>query len=244
MAENVAGGIAYYIKVKASNIDALAPLRVWDHLKIGSEGQALWVTGFNEEEINSVLVKSIPNATAYYSNGSKLYYINSKLPEQNIPSALWTPILRGIKLQLPDLNHNFFGIEGKIEIKIISSGDFKEDAALLTNVHTLSEYINQAPAVRLKDMKYIFVDENNVLICGSPVLPLTGQTYWQDGLHLIPAGFNFSTHILAQSIENIINPDQDAYVLWHTSGTYTLIPHDMLENLSLASFKLSIQISV
>jgi hypothetical protein len=239
MAEDVASDINYYLAIDETNKADLAQIRQWSKLKVGLEESILWVKDFDYAQINSVEVKSIPFKTLYYSKGSKLYLLNSQLPDRPLPSVLWTPIERALPVRLPSFNHNYFGIHEKINIQLVSSDVEAEPVAMILPIEILSTYITIAPAVRLEKIRWTILDGDNAFLLGKPLLPLPGDTYWQRKDLLLPTGFDLELSILSDVIQKRINPGRDCWAIWNADASYALVPKENVHPLSLMSFRLS-----
>jgi len=241
MEKNVADDITYYLVIDAMHKTDLANIRPWHNLKVGIEENRIWVKDFDYAQVNSLEVKSIPYKTIYYSKNGKLFLLNSQLQDRNIPNVLWTPIERALPVKLPAFNHNYFGISEKLTIHIVESEKEAESVAMITDLNTLETYLNAAPTIRLKTIKWVILDEDKVFLWGTPLLPINGKIYWQQNDLIIPGGYDLDLHLVAGSINDLINPDRKYLVVWDKDSRYFLIDKKDLQPLSLSSFRASIQ---
>lgn len=223
----------------ASQKDDMVKLRLWNNLKIAFEGACIWIKDFDYNQINSIEVKSIPYKTIFYSREGKLYLQNSLLPDRFIPSLLWTPIGKALPITLPSLNHNYFGIQKKIEVNLIPSEEEHEVIAMIASKDALQQYIETAPSIRLYQLLWSVLNNNTFFIYGNPQLPIQGEVYWKRGDCLLPAGFDFELYMLANTYNSLLNPIGNFFILWNIDGTYSLIPKNELTTLSLSSFRLT-----
>lgn len=240
MAQNPTDPIGFYLWVPATYKNSLGSIRTWLPLKTAQEEEQLWIKDLSAAQIDSLEVQSLPYKKIYYSKDGKLFPMGSLLPERNIPNLLWTPIQRALPLQLPALNHNFFGVSGKLAVKLVSSDHEQEAFALLSTLQTLEHYMASAPAVRLKNLDWVLVGTDQALILRTPLLPLQGVTYWLLGSFLIPTGYALEYPILQQTLEQLLNADQDRWIVWQTDASYFAIPKVKVEALSLSSFRQSL----
>jgi hypothetical protein len=239
MAQHLANDISYYLSVAVSHKDTLGSIRHWSQLKIGYEEELIWIKDLSFAQMDALEVKSLPQKSLYYAKDQKLFPLGSLLPERYIPSLLWTPIERGLPLQLPALNHNYFGLTEPIHIELTLSHVEQEAFALLTPLAVLQEYIRMAPEIRLKNLDWVLVGKEKSLVLRTPLLPIQGQVFWRKGNSLLPAGYDFVQYSLHTFIENLINPDQDQWIVWNTDSSYFSIPKRYVEALSLSSFRQS-----
>jgi hypothetical protein len=239
MAHNASDSVRYYVAVKRAHIDDLAKLRQWNNLKVGFEEDTIWIRDFDYAQIHSITVKSIPFKSVYYEKDNKLILINNFLPDRVLPSLLWTSIDRALTVNLPSLNHNFFNIEEKVSIRLITTDNEAEAVAMITNRQMLKNYISEAPIIRLQKIYWSILDLDEVILLGTPLLPLPGKVFWQRNDFLLPTGIDFDLHLLTTVLNKIINPGNNHFVIWNDDGTYSLLPKENLVQLSRSSFQLS-----
>lgn len=225
-----------YLRIHKAQVDLLGYIRHWKNLKIGYESDWIWIKELTEEQLDSVAIKRIPNQSSYYENGTKLSLKGSLLPNCSIPSILWTPIQRALPLQLPVLNHNYFGTADKIKLELVPSKKEQEAYALLSSLEHLEQFIESSAAIRLKSLKWTLV-EKKALIFGSPILPIQGLAYWRWKQFLIPAGYDFNYPSLAESVHQSLQSKQNNWILWATDSTYSSIDSKYIQALALSSYR-------
>lgn len=239
MAENAADDLSYYLEINKQHRDYLAELRSWSNLKIAADEDTLWIKDFTYSQITSNEVKSIPYKSLYYAKENRLFPLDGLLPLKKVPGAvLWSPVEKGIPVELPDYNHNYFGMDQKLGLKLIESGEEHNPAALLTDYLSAEKFILASSAIRLKNLSWVII-ENKVLILGIPLLPIPGNTYWMHNSLLLPAGYEFEFPVLSDSLEKKINPENDNLVVFNKDCRYFNVPRNILKPLSTSSFRLS-----
>jgi len=216
----------------------LANIRHWTHLKMGNEQGQVWVKGFTGAEIASREVLSIPHKELYREVGAKLYKLNSRLPDRNIPALLWTSINRAIAIASPSFNHNFFGISERVKIALVPSEREQPVLAQLVRLEELGAYLQTAPKTRLKPIKWLIVG-TKALLLGTPVLPLNGRSYWRYGAFLLPAGFQPEPALLLASLSKRLDPENQYWTLIKEEGSYIQAKKAYFKSLTLSSFRLS-----
>jgi hypothetical protein len=239
MEKNAGSSIKYYLAVSAEYKNDLARIRQWSNLKVGFDAHLIWVKDFDYAQIHSGQVKSIPFATAFYQKGNQLFIIESQLPERFTPSLLWTPIDRALPLKLPALNHHYFGVDERIQINLVQRDVEAEAVAMITSANVLEQYIVSAPAIRLEKMRWTILEADRVFLLGTPLLPLSGDTFWARKDLLLPSGFDFELYLLVDVIQRQVNAARDCWVIWNSDGSYSLILKENLVTLSRSSFRLS-----
>ena len=239
MAENTSDSInSYIVEIENKDRSFLGGIRHWENLKAATDGPTLWIKDFTPQQIESVEVQSIPYKKIYYQVENLLFFKGSRLPEKKMKSVLlWSPLSRLLPLELPSLNHNYFGISGKIMVNIVASHTEQNPVAILTAVKKAAQYIEGAAKVRLDGLSWIGIDDD-ALIAGTPLLPLEGQTYWLGGGMLIPTGFDLEFPQLYTYIKDSIAPGENI-IMWQKNGSYILLPKHKFIPLSISSFRLT-----
>lgn len=241
MAKDASNHISWFLKVSNKDKENLSELRLWENLKVAFENDKIWITNFEQQQIDSAIVKSIPFKAVYYLTDGKLYPQGSLLPECKQPALLWTPIERALPVSLPVFNHNYFGIEQSISIQIIPSEKEQEAKVMLVDLDRLHDYIISAPEIRLKNISWVVMGKNKALLLGTPFLPVNGEVFWKNYNSIIPVGYNFDMYILAGQLERVINPEGDCWMLWNKDSSYLKIKKSGFVPLTLSSFRLTIE---
>lgn len=237
MAKNAADHLTYYLLLDATGKEQLAAVRHMANIKLAHDGADVWLKDIDEVQANSAIIKAIPFKTLFYELNGKLFKHGSALPDRTVPSLLWTPIDRAIAVTLPSLNHNYFGINSGINIRLIASHQEQPAAAMITHINTLASYMAAVPAVRLKGLKWCLLNNDQALIHGTPQLPINGDTYWQRERMLLPTGYDLELHTLAEHLQQLLNPEDDAWIIWRPDNTYALAEKDFMVPLTRDSFK-------
>lgn len=240
MAQDVANDLTYYLLVAAVHKNDLINIRQWSNLCVAFEGDQIWVKDFNETQIQSLEVKTIPYKTIFYSQKGQLFQINSRLPDRTLPSLLWSPIDRALTIKLPAFNHNYFGLKEKISIQLVPSEAEEQAIAMITSIAQLGNYIETAAAIRLQPLTWAILNKEQVILFGKPLLPLSGESFWHRNDFIIPSGFDFDLPILCDFLNHSLNPEHNAWVIWNTDQTCFLVQKTDMQPLSISSFRRSI----
>lgn len=237
MGSHPADGITYFLSLPLRYKDSLSAVRHWENVKIGFAEEAVWAKDFTPAQVDSVEVKSLPYKTVFYQSGAQLFLKDSLLPHQAVPSLLWTPIERGLPVRLPPFNHNYFGTKDKATVRLRQTDEVKEGYALWTSTTVLHAYTETAPAVRLQALRWVITDESKALILGTPLLPLQGQVFWRKDDFLFPAGYDLEFPLLTETVQDLLNPQGDGWIVWTEKGDYFKIEKEATTPLSIASFR-------
>jgi hypothetical protein len=240
MEKDPANSISYYLSIAQVHKNDLGAIRHWENLKIAFEEDLIWVKDFTAGQIEGLEVKSIPYKEVYYSMAGKLFKRGSRLPHRNLPALLWTPIERGLPVRLPAFNHNYFGITNKATIRLVLSDKEQEAFGLLTSLTLLQTYMESAPAIRLQHLQWALINEDKAIILGTPQLPVPGAVFWQQSDFLIPAGYDLEFPVLTDTMQDLLNPEKESWIVWEKEGRYWGIDKEALQPLSISSFRQSI----
>lgn len=228
----------YLLEIPAVHKELLGHLRHLSNLKAAFVEETLWVKEISPDQAESALIKGLPYSKLYYSKGGLLFFKDGLLPVRKLPQALWSPLAYVLPVELPSFNHNYFGISQKIEIKIMPSQKEQPVYAVLTDKTTGGDYIQRAPKVRLHKLKWLGIDEN-LLIVGTPLLPVAGRSFWMYNDFLLPLGFDFELPLLAKKFKQHLDPDNKLIILWQDNNTYLSVEKEAFMPLSISSFRLT-----
>lgn len=239
MAEDTTSGISLYLEIPVQHQNLLAPIRHWDALRAAYMQDTLWLRGITPQLANSPVLKAIPYIKLYTEKDGLLFPYGSLLPQRKIPQGLlWSPMQNILPVDLPPLNHNYFGVHDGVEFRIVRQKHEQEATTLLCQKDDVAAYLNQAPAIRVQHLAWIGVN-GMVLIIGTPLLPIKGAAFWNRDNFLYPAGFGPELHIIEPLVQNTVDPSGSSLVLWDADSSYITIPRNQLMPLSLSSFRLT-----
>ena len=241
MAVHSANGVTVYLAVPAAHKDDLGAIRHWDNLKIAFEAETVWLKELTPAQAESIEVKSLPYKTLYYAAGPQLFLQGSLLPDRAVPSVLWSPIERGLPVTLPAGNHNFFGVREKAAVSLARSDDEREPFALAVSLKALRTYVEGAPSIRLKHLRWVLVDETEAVVLGAPLLPLQGEAFWRAKDFLFPAGYALERPLLMETLQQLLNPQGEDWNIWNREGSYWKLPKETTKPLSIASVRQSLK---
>ncbi|MEO8238995.1 MAG: hypothetical protein ABI793_01490 [Flavobacterium sp.] len=229
----------YFLEIKKEHKDFLGVIRHWDNVKAAFETDTIWIKDFSSEQINSAEIQQIPYKIVYEWKENLLFEKDKLLPSKKLPSGLlWSPILHALPVSLPKFNHNYFGVDQKLEMALKPSENVKEAFAMLVNLEELKLYIESAPKYRLEPLNWIVIGKK-ILILGIPLLPIKGNTLWLHHDFLVPTGYDFEWFSLTRTFQEKLNPSKENLILWNQDNTYSVLPKETIKQLSISSFRLT-----
>ena len=237
MAPDAANRLNYYLLVPESDREHLAGLRHWEHLKVAQDGESIWVSNIQPAELEALAVKSIPRKQLFYAREGKLFPLGSLLPQGHEPAMLWTPIRRALPLQIQEVNHNYFGTEESLAIRLVPTEEEKESAVLYCSLEALEKLLDELPEFRLTPIRWTVINQTHALLFGQPFLPLEGKAYHIQGNSLFPAGYAFDLLILEDLIHKSLDPEGECWLVWNEDSSYFRVEKEKLKPLSRASLR-------
>lgn len=242
MGENAENRLEFLLQYPAIHVQQLGHIRQWFNLKMSTHGQDIWIKGFTEEQIHSNEVLSLPHKTLFEQKQGQLYPLGSYLPQMRLPSGLlWSPISKALPVKIEKYNHNFFGLQQQVKLALQESTEEQESYALRVGVDKAASFIETASAMRLAGLKWLVINDREVLILGTPLLPIAGTTYWRSGNFLLPSGFSLNHSSLSSVLEKKLNPEADSWILCESPFTYGLLKKTWFKPLGIASFRKTLQ---
>ncbi|WP_420574006.1 hypothetical protein [Kordia sp.] len=239
MERDLAQGVTeYWLRLPSKYKDKLSQVRVWKSLRMATDMQDIWVRGISPHQLYSPEIRSIPFKKIYFQRDNALFLLGGNLPEERLKtSLLWSPIDRALPVEMPDYNFNYFGIDSKIEFKIIPSTVERSANVQLVSLEVLDIIIPKTPAVRLQQLQWTIINDH-ALLFGTPLLSVPGKTFWQANNFLIPTGYDLEYPELNSYFNKNINALND-YIVVHTDSTYYKLPKEKLQKLSISGYRLS-----
>lgn len=239
MEKSTAGTVIYVAEIDRQHQHFLARIRHWETLSAAFDEDQILIKGFTRAEMLSSDLRGIPFIRLYKLSGILLFPFESELPQKKISSALlWTPISRAFPVSLPKSNHHFFGIDHKVDFKLIPSTNAFEPYALLIERDILTETMKALPKARFDALSWI-VFENRALVMGAPLLPIDGTAFYKTGDFIFPCGFAPEFPVMHKISAELLNPDGSCFVFFHTPLRYTLLPKQDFRSLGRSSVNLT-----
>lgn len=244
MANDAANNLTYFLLLEEDQKSFLGGIRNWDNLKVGFNEQGIWVKDFDYAQIQAIEVKTIPHKKVFYEKNGRLFPLDSLLPEGIVPSVIWTSIERALPVTLPSLNHNYFGLDDSLVIRLVPAENEKESVAMIVDLDLLGAYLEYSSTVRLKNLSWCILNDYTACIVGTPLLSIKGAVFWQQGVFLLPAGFDFELHSIKEELGKVLEVTGRDRMVWLENGSYFKLSYSDLQPLSLASFRMNIQNSI
>ncbi|MFT3978881.1 MAG: hypothetical protein QM687_00335 [Ferruginibacter sp.] len=242
MEENAASNLKIYITcIPTAEEASITVIRHWKNLAVAFDGDMVWIKGFTQEQAFSSYLRQIPFIELYEQREGLLFKKNRFVPEKKLPGGLlWNPLQRAYPVTMGDVNHNYFGIQQNIPVRIVASDTEQPAAALLTDIEVAKSYINRSAAIRLQPLNWSIIGKQ-AFFTGIPLLSIPGIAYWAQAGNFLPAGYDFEFPMLGKNICQQLDPKKENKIIWFADSSYVLLPVKCLVPLSISSFRLSTQ---
>ncbi|UOQ51205.1 hypothetical protein [Hymenobacter cellulosivorans] len=221
MAESAAGMMTERVLVLASADRAvLGYVRTVPGLRVAEAAGQLWVRGLPATGELPAAARRLPAAAAYALDAQNRLFATGQLtPTAHLPDLAWLPIQEFVPLELPTA-----ALPGqarlRYRVRLVPSARAVAGSALLTTLAAWLAYVETAPEIRLRHLRFAVAEDERVLVLGAPLPPLAGQEYWlQEGM-LLPAGFDFEAPLLAPLLARRLNPAADSLVVFVSNGRW------------------------
>ena len=229
----------FWAELPRADEDFLGSIRDWKNVQIALDDEIIWLKGFTGEQAVSPEIQQLPNFLLYELRDGLLFQKDALVPSKKMRTALlWTPIDKALRLTFPSSNHNFFGIDEKIEVKLKPSEEEQPAAALLCSISEIKDTIIALPKFKLEKIDWIVIDDK-ALFVGNPLLSFPGKTFWSKDGHLLPTGFDFEFKNLSSLLQRKYNASKDQWLLWYEDGSILNINKEDFRKLSVSSFRLT-----
>ncbi|MCQ4141626.1 hypothetical protein [Chryseobacterium sp. EO14] len=240
MAKDSSNGLKeFWAEIPRADEDFLGSIRDWKNVQIALEEDVVWLKGFTDEQAVSSEIQQLPNFLLYELRNGLLFRKAALVPSKKMRTALlWTPIDKALRLNFPSFNHNFFGIDGKIEIKLKPSEEEHPATALLCSIKEIREAIIALPKFKLEKIDWMVINDKALFI-GNPLLSFPGKTFWSKDGHLLPTGYDFEFKNMSSLLQRKYNAGRDQWLLWNENGNVLYLNKEDFRKLSVSSFRLT-----
>jgi uncharacterized protein YehS (DUF1456 family) len=229
----------FWAELPRKDEDFLGSIRNWKNIQLAVDDEVIWLKGFTDEQAVSPEIQQLPDFLLYELRDGLLFRKDALVPSKRVRTALlWNPIDKVLRLTFPVSNHNFFGIDEQVQVRLKASEEEQPAIALWCSMADIKHTIVSLPRFKLERIQWTTID-NKALFLGTPVLSFPGQTYWAKDGHLLPAGFDFEFRNMSSLLQRKYNTNQDQWLLWNENGSVLPINKTDFRELSVSSFRLT-----
>ncbi|WP_100335619.1 hypothetical protein [Hymenobacter chitinivorans] len=211
------------IVLASADRPVLGHVRTVPGLRAAEAAGQLWLRGLPATGELPVAVRALPAVATYAADAQeRLFPAGHRTPTGRLPALVWQPIAEFVPLELPTAAVPARTVPS-YRVRLLPSGRAQAGAALLTTLPQWLAYVETAPEIRLRGLRFAVSSDAEVLVLGTPLPPVAGQEYWlQHGL-LLPAGFDLEAPLLAPLLARKLDPAADGVVLFRADGRWEQI---------------------
>lgn len=199
--------------------DALASVRCMPGLQAAVDDGIIWIRGIPAAVKPALAIQQLPSIHTYkLDSENRLFPVGNVTPVGTLKQLKWIPIRELITVELPPS-----AMPGRLtqqhSVKLIPSSREEKTGALLTDLQTWHDYVETAPAVRLKQSHFAVSANNEVIIVGEPLPSLPGKTYSLKNNILLPAGYDFDPPVIGLLIAEQLSASKTILLLFDIDGS-------------------------
>lgn len=212
----------YVFTLRLTDASALATVRHLPRLQAAANDTHIWL---RIDGAADKTVWQLPAQQRYMANDDgKLFPIGHVTPTGKLPRLAWQKLTAFMPVA-PPVSAMPGVVQERYTVRLVPATEDRDSAALLVPFDRWQDYALTAPAARLARLRFAVSDRRDVLILGTPLPPLPGQTCWQQHDLLLPAGVDFEVPFLGELIARRLNPKRDAILYMDAAGQWQRIPH-------------------
>ncbi|WP_254514001.1 hypothetical protein [Anatilimnocola floriformis] len=207
-------------------VAGLASLRFLSGAEALVVGEQVWLRGEALNDADELRLRQTPGLERFdIRERDELFSTGSLLPCGRLPTGAWRKLRDFIQPEQPPLRI-VSGTWPQLTLSLVRDTVQRETTALLTSLRDWEQYALSAAQVRLNPLKFAMNGDNQVLIVGSPLPPLTGQRFWEEKGIFTAAGWHWSPAVEVAIIRRVLQLGDHDLALWYADGRWELIRQD------------------
>lgn len=207
------------LKIHLKDQESLGLVRCLPQLQAATEGDWIWLRGLNSEKL-SPQIQQLPARQSFILDANNhLFPIGKITPIGKLPSLKWKRLTEFLKVELP-VSALPAQVSKTQAIRLKKADVAKESVALLSDITTWKDYAHQASNIRLQVLKFAASNEGRVLIWGTPLPNIPGQTFWWTEHCFLPNGYDFDLPIVAKILVKKMELEGESALLFDKMGNW------------------------
>jgi hypothetical protein len=180
--------------VDASESDALAALRLRPGLEVAPLANTLWLRGPSIDEDLDLALRKIPSLRRFALQADgQLIADGARVPEGYLPALRWQLLRDWLPLALP-ASLGGGAVTNRVAVRLVRSVAELPANALLTGIRVWHDWAEQAPAIRLRPLRFAAAGDGRVWVEGTPLPALPGARFHRSDGVAIPCGWKVEPH--------------------------------------------------
>ena len=206
---------------------ALGAVRCIANLKAAIQEDKIWIRGI-DFQTKDLRIQQLPSIQTYRLDEDDLLFPNKKItPVGKLPELEWEYLQTFISVE-PPVSAMPGEVQDSLPIRLVVSKKEQNVEALLVDLAIWKRYAASAPQIRLEQIQFAVSEHDEVLICGTPLIPLPGETFWLRDKILLPSGYDLELPVFAKMIQQRLDADGASFILFRKNGIWEKIPFQHL----------------
>lgn len=201
---------------------------------VESDVAQMWLRGIFGKEKPPIEIQKLPIQQVFVLKEGLLFPNGGLTPLSKLPNLKWQLLTDFMPIELPTSAFPAV-VETTTAVRLVVSEQEQKGVALLTDFKDWLNYVETAPDIRLQLLKFAASNTGKVVIIGTILPPIQGQTFWQDEHVLIPCGQAFEWAMTARLLSKKYKLTKNALLLFSDSLAVELPQRIDLENFVNAS---------
>ena len=199
----------------------LADIRTHPNLRASALTPLIWLRGIFSKEKLPLSIQKLPIQSIYILKDNLLFPLGSLTPLSKLPDLEWRLLTDFIPIELPKSAFPAL-VETTTIVRLVVSEQEQKGVALLSDFEEWFKYVENAPDIRLRRLKFAVAENGQVLVMGDILPPIPGRMFWQDEQILLPFGTAFEWAITARLLSKKYKLDKTALLLFDTTSMDSL----------------------
>ena len=206
---------------------ALGAVRCIEGLQAAMQDDQIWVRGI-DDSTKDLRIQQLPAISTCRLGNDNLLFPNEKItPIGKLPELEWERLETFITVE-PPVSAMPGEVQDSLPIRLVVSKKEQNVEALLIDLSVWKKYAATAPQIRLENIQFAVSENEEVLICGTPMIPLPGKTFWLRDRILLPSGYDLEMPVFAKMIQQRLDKEGASFILFRENGTWEKIPLEHL----------------
>lgn len=226
----------------AAEAASLGQVRAIPGLKVGVQGNRIWLRGIPAMEDVDLRIQQLPALERYELKGDEqLFRMGKSTPIAYLPRLEWQEIRSYLALELPVAAFAGRSME-VLDVGLVPSGREENPVAMTCALAHLQAWAEAAAEARIRALRMACDLDGQAWVMGHPLPSIPGTTYWSCQGLLLPGGWELEHPILAPVLVAQMNPAKDSLVVVQGRGIdteCTCIPLDFFVAATRSGIRLS-----
>lgn len=214
--------MSWAVCLQATEATTLKGLRTVPGLRILLKDESIWLQGAALTPDLEQALRALPAQRFHVLEDGQLLPWGRKVPQGHLPQGEWHPLQEAMRIAL-DTPLLCGAFSKKVAIRLVRSEEPREANLLLTGLKSWHDYAIAAPQARLALWTFAVSNQQEALIRGKPLPPLSGKHYVEENGIAVPAGWTWWPPVEVEVLRELFNLEGKDLILSHSDGGFDRI---------------------